>query len=286
MDDPQSIVLSACRRLLRPVIRLLLRHGVMHRDFSEICKEIYVDIATSDYGLQGRPTNVSRTALLTGLDRKEVKRLRSQLAGRASEPSYRRSQDRLSRVLSGWHQDLDFAEDGRPRELRLTSGSGEPSFATLVQRYGGDVPVSALLKELKRASAVGEQNGRVRALTRYYMPAVTDADALRRAGSVLEDLGDTVVHNLFPTSRTRSRFEGRATNTRMPVSAAAEFREFLEMRGQQFLEEIDAWLSAHESPTSDAETAVRLGAGLYWIEDAAKEGALRWAPSKPRKDHR
>lgn len=284
MDDSQSIALAACRRLLRPVIRLLLRHGVMHRDLSEICKELYVDIASSDYGLQGRPTNVSRTALLTGLDRKEVKRLRNQLGGQPSETPHRRSQDRLSRVLSGWHQDPDFTDEGRPRELRIEASPSEPTFTALVRRYGGDVPPSALLKELKRVGAVDESHERLRALKRYYMPAATDAEALRRAGSVLEELGDTLVHNLFPTRRTKPRFERRATNIRMPVGAVAQFREFLEARGQSFLEEVDAWLSAHEAPPDHSAPVVRLGAGLYWIEDTRKEGALRWVPRKQKKD--
>ena len=72
--------IAAGRRILRSLIRMMIKHGVMHREFVELTKEIYVEIASSDYGLRGRPTNAARMALLTGLDRKEVRRIRKKLA--------------------------------------------------------------------------------------------------------------------------------------------------------------------------------------------------------------
>lgn len=270
--DPRSLVLAACRQLLRPIVRLLLRYGVMQRDFSELCKEVFVEVATREYGLQGRPTNVSRTALLTGLDRKEVRRIRELLDATVDDSQSPSRQDRLTRVLSGWHQDPEFSRDGVPLELPMAGLAAEASFTALVQRYGGDVPAVALLKELKRAGAVAEQAERLRALTRYYMPAATDAAALQRAGGVLEDLGNTVVHNLLPAPREpQPRFEGRATNPTIAPAALPEFRELLEQRGQAFLEEIDAWLTAHEAAPDDATPRLRLGVGIYGIQDPPKK---------------
>jgi hypothetical protein len=266
-DRPQEPVLSAWKRLLRPIVRLLLRQGVMHGDASELLKELFVEVATADYGLQRRPTNVSRTALLTGLDRKEVRRIRETWAERA--PPVLGRQDRLSRVLSGWYLDPEFSNAGEPADLPAASDS-EVSFLELAQRYGGDVPASALLKELKRAGSVVETDGRVRPVKRYYMPAAADENAVIRAGSVFEDLGNTLVHNLAPTRKAPARFEGRATNLAVPVDAVPEFREFFEKRGQQFLEEVDVWLTAHEAHERAQDERVRLGAGLYWIEGGAE----------------
>ena len=85
----------------------MIKHGVMHREFVELTKEIYVEIASSDYGLRGRPTNAARMALLTGLDRKEVRRIRKKLDQGAAAPEPAHQQDRIARVLAGWHQDGD-----------------------------------------------------------------------------------------------------------------------------------------------------------------------------------
>jgi hypothetical protein len=101
------------------------------------------------------------------------------------------------------------------------------------------------------------------------MPATTDAAAMQRAGSVLEDLGNTVVHNLSAAQKA-PRFEGRATNPLVATSAAREFHAFLEQRGQRFLEEVDAWLSAHEAAPGNEEETTRVGVGVYLIQDATK----------------
>ncbi len=263
-------VLTACRRLLRPLVRILLRHGVPYRQLAALCKEVYVEVASGDYGLRGRPTNVSRMALLTGLDRKEIKRLRDEQRDGHRTNERQARQDRLSRVLSAWYQDPEFSLRGRPIDLPLDGGL---SFALLAERYAGDVPATTLLKELKRAGAVvGGEGGLLRAVRRYYMPAQTDSAALERAGSVLEDLGSTVAHNLLRGDSGVPRFERRATNTRMDATGTAKFREFIEREGQEFLERVDAWLSTHEVPPDyDTKPTNRLGVGLYWIEDPRKK---------------
>jgi hypothetical protein len=271
MTDTRSdtrAVLAACRRLLRPVMRILLRHGVMYREFADLIKALYVEVASAEFGLRGRPTNVARTSLLTGLDRKEIKRLRD--AARAPElapASDQSRQSRLARVLSAWHQDPAFGAEGEPEPLPVNAAGG-PSIAALVRAYGGDVPVSTVLKELVRIGAVTEQpDGRYRPIRRYYMPLQADTAALARAGSVLEDIGATVAHNLLRSPAAAARFEGRATNVMMDADAIKAFRQYVEEQGQQFLERIDEWLTAHESRDAPAGERLRLGLGLYWIED-------------------
>ena len=59
-------VIKSCRYLLLPVVRFLLRHGVTWSEFRDLSKDAYVHVARSDYGIQGRPTNNARTAILTG----------------------------------------------------------------------------------------------------------------------------------------------------------------------------------------------------------------------------
>ena len=66
-----SQALAAARQWLRPAIYVLLRCGVPWREFAELAKSVYVEIASERFGKRGRPTNVSRTAMLTGLPRRE-----------------------------------------------------------------------------------------------------------------------------------------------------------------------------------------------------------------------
>jgi hypothetical protein len=267
-----SHLATACRRLLRPIVRMLIRGGLPYREFADIAKTVYVDVASRDYGKYGRPTNAARVAILTGLSRKEVSRLRRERAdegegGQADEGYFTTA----SRVLAGWHQDPAFtAADGQPLPLNVDAEA--PSVLALLKRYGGDMPPVALLGELEHVGAVGrDADGRWRALKRYYMPAQLDATAISRSGSVLEDLGSTVAHNLFRQPGERARFEGRATNGHVATSATKAFGQLVESEGQALLQRIDDWLTEHEIGEEGSEhgsrPGKRLGLGIYWIED-------------------
>lgn len=259
-------ILDACRLWLRPIVRWLMKSGVTWKEFAELSREVFVDTATDDFGLRGRPTNVSRVALLTGLTRREVRRIRSA----ASDRPMVAADDALnhaSRVLSGWHLDAEFLEqDGRPRVLTATGPS--PSFEVLLKRYAGDIPTTALVKELVKSGSIERlPDGAFRVLRRYYMPRPMDGQAVERAGSVLADLATTIEHNLSRTEREPSRFEGRAQNRQIDPRHLPAFRAFVEREAQGILERVDDWLAAHESESAASAATLRLGIGVYAIHD-------------------
>jgi len=263
-------------RLVRPVVRILLRHGISLRELSELCKRVCVSVATNDLDDNGKPMNTSRVALLTGMTRRDVRQVRLSLD--ADEQHTLGRMNSATRLLAGWFQDADFLDnDGRPMQLQLLAPF--PSFTDLSKRYAGDIPVTAVVKELKRAAAIEElENGMLVAKTRYYMPGhdtPARPEAMIRAGSVYQDLGNTVDYNLGRVADAPTRFERRATNARVGVEAVAEFHQFIEDQGQKFLELVDQWLSEHEvrEDEPDQTQTVRLGLGAYWIEGPNIEGA-------------
>ena len=259
--------LTACRLWLRPVARWLMRSGITWKEFAELSRETFVHTAFDEFGIRGRPTNVSRVALLTGLSRRDVRRVREEVvdgAGSVAEDSL----NHASRVLSGWHLDRDFIEpDGRPRILPAR-GEGA-SFEVLLRRYAGDIPGTALVKELVKSGSIERlDDGTYRVVRRYYMPRQMDDRAVERAGSVLADLASTVEYNLSREPRDPSRFEGRAQNRHVDKRNLPAFRAFVEREAQGLLERVDDWLALNEAdaPGSGTET-VRLGVGVYAIQD-------------------
>lgn len=269
MSDAKGSATTALRLLFRPVARIMLRAGVNWRELADVCKATYVEVATEDFGIRGRPTNISRVAILTGLTRREVRRLRTLL--QEDNPEIFERMNYATRVLSGWYQDKEFlGADGMPVTLPRT---GEKrSFEALCNKYSGDVAATTMLKELKHVGAVEEgTDGTLTAKTRYYMPASMDPERMLSSGSVLEDIGYTVAYNLQRSDKDPGRFDRRATNTRMPASALPKFREFIAKEGQAFLEVVDAWLSEHEIDDGDDKDSIRLGLGAYWIEGRKRE---------------
>ena len=264
MPQPnRQVIETACRALLKPVVSFLLKCGLQWRDFAAISKSVFVEVASREYGLGGRPTNVSRVAILTGIGRKDVKKLRE-----ARSPHARSRDDKATgatAVLSGWHQDPDFLDDaGKP--CALTMEQGPHSFHRLCERYAGDIPAVALLKELKRVGAMTEANGQLIVASRSYMPSHADPQWLISAARTLQDLGNNINHNLEAGEKNPSQFLGRAMNSHVKASDVAAFREFLEAHGQAFLEKIDDWLTEHSAEPDSGVSQVRLGIGLFAIK--------------------
>ena len=266
--SPRETALAACRILLRPIVRVLLKCGVTWKDFAEASKGVFVRAATDDFGVHRRPANMSRVAILTGLNRREVKKQRD-LELSETEPELS-TMSNATRVLSGWHQDPEFVDQNQV-PLELPMNGEHQSFEALLKRYCGDIPPVAMLKELKKVGAIeGPWRGKLKVLKRYYMPSDLDSTTILRIGEIIRDLGDNALYNVSREPGKPSRFEGRASNSRLPRKAAAEFRQLIDQHGQEFLEFVDDWLTKHEFSDEGKDTTTantRLGVGIYLIED-------------------
>jgi hypothetical protein len=257
-------LLAALGFLLEPVVLLLLKNGVSWPDFADVAKAKFVEVATTQFGMRGRPANMSRVAILTGLDRREVSRLRHQPDADVQP----RAVCRPTLVLEGWHRDSEFIDaNGRPVALEIDGK--QQSFEALARRHAPSIPHIAMLKQLRAVGAVTDlPDGRVLATKRAYVPRALSDDHISLWGSVLHDVSATWEYNLMRAPAARSRFERRAVNVRVDARALPAFQDFLEAEGQAFLERVDDWLSAHES-TEDPSTgrSLRLGVGVYHIGD-------------------
>ncbi len=156
MTPSKSRVLRALKKTMIPIARMLMRSNVDCKQFIEVAKLAFVEVATDEYGIRDRKTNVSRVAILTGLTRKDVSRVRANMADREELRDVLPSAS--ERLLSGWHEDEDFLDgEAKPRTLYY-DGPGA-TFLELLNRYTGDVPVGAMQKELTKAGLIEEQKG-------------------------------------------------------------------------------------------------------------------------------
>ncbi len=141
---------KALFKLLQPLARLCLRSGFGYREYCELSKAAFVTVAAEDYGVHGRPTNVSRIAAMTGLTRKEVSRIRRKVDNGGATDTERASP--LLEVIAAWQSEKEFCDSsGKPRRLPLEGKRG--SFHSLVRQFAGDIPDGAMRKELERIGA-------------------------------------------------------------------------------------------------------------------------------------
>jgi hypothetical protein len=263
-------ILDALERLLEPIVLLLLKSGITWREFADLAKVKFVQVATKEFGIRGRPTNASRVAILTGVDRRDVRKLR---VSAAEQPALDLGfMSKPTQVLDGWFHDPNFRNpSGEPRDLEVSEG--EDSFAALVRRYTPGIPHVAMIKELRAVGAVEElPDGRLRVLKRNYIPRELTDNQIRLWGSVLQDVGTTLEHNLMRKESAPPRFERRALSLSVDPRARREFEEFLAIEGQAFLERVDEWLASHqiEQDSAESQVRVRLGVGVYEISQGER----------------
>ena len=262
-------LLEALGRVLEPVVLLLLKSGITWKEFSNLAKEKFVTVATEAFGKRGRPTNVSRVAILTGLNRNDVARLRTPRERPGNEQGF---MSKPTQLLHAWYHDPRYLDpSGKPRDLEIEGADG--SFAELVRQYAPGIPVVAMIKELRAAGALGDAEGkRLRALKRSYIPHELNENLVRLWGSVLQDHGTTFEHNLYRDEADPPRFERRAISLRVDPKSLPQFREVLEREGQAFLERMDDWINAHQvnSSTDEQGIGIRLGVGVYHIQDRTR----------------
>jgi hypothetical protein len=149
--QPPAGLIQALRRLLRPLARLLIANQIGLPYLIELLKGVYLEAAERHFRLQqGRMTD-SRLSLLTGVHRKDVKRLRNGDAQAATASQRVSLGARLIGLWSGRPEYLD--EQGRPRALSLTE------FEEMVQSISRDVRPRTVLDEWRRLGYVTMEPG-------------------------------------------------------------------------------------------------------------------------------
>jgi len=240
-DRTGEVLSAAIARILRPLVRILLRHGMPFGAFADLAKRIYVEVASSgEFHLDRRKQTVSRLAVITGLTRKEVRRVAELPAASAREETER--YNRAARVITGWAHDARFQDErGEPRALTPDS-----EFAELVRLFSGDMPSRAVLDELLRVGAVArDDDGRVSLRIRAYVPAATETATLEILGTDVAALSATIDHNMASASEA-AWFQRKVLYDNLPEEALPLLRALAAGKGQQLLEQLNAEIRVHD----------------------------------------
>ncbi len=266
-----SALNSAVCRLLRPLVRLLLRNGMAYADFTALVRKTYVEVAADDFELPGRKQSVSRVSVLTGINRKEVKRI-------LSEPSdiTPPENNRAARVISGWMRDDEFTDaSGQPRSLSWGDNSSEATFEALVKKFSGDMTARSVLDELRRVGAVSFKDNIVSLTATGYVPSTSNEELLRLSGIGIADLLDTIDHNLS-TENSATRLQLTVAYDDVPKDGVELFRNLSKEKSIELLNYLDSFLATQDrsvNPSVSGDGKYRTGLGIYYFEEALPNDA-------------
>jgi hypothetical protein len=193
---PPPALLAALRQLLRPLVRLLLEHNVQYGVLTALLKTLYVEVANRDFPLEGKQQTDSRVSLLSGVHRKEVRRLRGAAPeGEEAPPAVTLG----AQLVLLWTSSPRYRDrSGHARPLpRTAERRGEASFEELVASVNTDIrPRSVLDEWLRLGVAHLDDEGRVCLNTEAFVPAHGFDEKAFYFGRNLREHVAAAAHNL------------------------------------------------------------------------------------------
>ena len=268
--EARKQLLYALRRVLRPIVRLLIRAGVRFDEFADLARGVYVESAIRDSNpLFGTPTR-ERIAVVAGVTRQQVDYyIDNDGALPSADPTMAAV---LLEVLQKWHTDPHYVGPySIPLELEFDAPSGR-CVRSLVGMVDPKANPGLLLEELIRVGSViysGEKH--FRAVSRaFMMPESMSPQQIEYFGNALTRLATTLEHNMDPKN-TEKRLERFVVADRgLPMEAISAFEEYARAKAADFLVDLDNWLIPYSSSDSASDERISTGLNVFLYVEPPK----------------
>jgi hypothetical protein len=281
-DNVKTALSVSIKRLMRPLVKIMLREGLTYSHFAAIAQMAFVESAARDFAGKGMKSPASSICALTGMPLEQVKTVvREHEQFEAS--ALLEAENPFARVLHGWHNDRDYVGPyGFPIDLPFDTGPR--NFTVLSGRHAAGVSPETILEELKRVGAVTEVGANVwKPLKQEYIEPSLSPVNLKRMASLVESLLATLENNTNSRRASTDLFE-RTVNVDSPLSMSQllALQAHMQSVGAQFLQRVDrfAAVDLQEKMGTKPGERVDINVGLecfLFVEPKIDSIALREA---------
>jgi Family of unknown function (DUF6502) len=283
-NDPlKEATITALKRVIGPLVGLMIDTGVTAHEFSHLVRDSSVRTAVKRVEKETGRDSKSRVAIITGLPRSEVARI---LKSDDVSPGKRLGPHPSRRVLAAWYDDPRFlTANGDPAVLSIFGK--RRSFEQLVAKYGRGIPVRAMLDELTQIDAVERlADQRVKAKSRIPILTGLTSNAVAVIGERTRDLLETLISNL--RHKSNPLFEGTALVDEADLEMVTLIRREIAEQGTSFITSANSLFDRSRiktSRTNAKKTAkCRVGVTVYYFQDDIEDnGELRPAAAYGRR---
>lgn len=264
-------LLHSFRRVLRPLIRVLIRSGVRYDEFLELIRGVYVESAVRDgLGDIAKPTR-AKVSVSTGVPRREVDRFIDNDGALPAAP--RTLTKTIAEVLNAWHTDPQFVGPyGIPLELEVRGHKGR-AFSDLVRSVDPSAnPVLVLDELLRLRTVVWSGETHVRIVSRAFIPVEEMSPAqLEFFGNALTRLANTLQFNL-DTANSQKRLERSVQSDKgLPLEVVPVFEKHVRERVTELLTDLDDWMSPYAAQLQPGAQVEKVGLAVFQFVDSQAE---------------
>lgn len=266
-SEVDNLLLQALRRLMRPMVRLFIRKNIPLQVFTDLMKEMYVNIAEESLETAGIRATDSQISLMTGVHRRDVRMYRDQ------SPDTGREIENVSisaEIVATWlGNPLFMGAEGQPAPLPYTNEANpEFSFTALAEAVSKDVRPRAILDEMLRQNTVrhDEITDNVWLNQEAFIPQEGWAEKLYYLGRNGEDHLEAAVTNVLspkPPFLDRSVYYSNLTE-----QSVETLQKLSREQGMKLLRNVNR--RAHELFEADQgkpDAKFRMTFGAYFFSD-------------------
>jgi Family of unknown function (DUF6502) len=254
-------LLYALRRVLRPIVRILIRAGIRFDEFAELARGVYVESAIRDGLDHASNLTRARISVVTGVTRQQVNYyIDNDGALPSASPTLAGV---LVEVLQKWHTDPQYVGPyGIPLELEFEVSSGR-SFRSLVSMVDAKASPGIVLEELLRVGSVTYSGEKYfRAVSRYFMmPEPMSPQQVEYFGNTLTRLAKTLEFNMSPRNSEKRLERFVVADRGLPAEVLPQFATYARDRTSEFLLDLDDWLTPYSS-SDDRDPSPRVATGV------------------------
>jgi len=241
-EEHAALALREAAVLMTPIARWLLRNGVPYTAFVNTLKAVFVDVARAELERAGREATFSALSLLSGVHRKELRKLAIEPTA-AARGEAARGGPLASQVFTRWLTARRYRlRDGGPKPLpRIGSGV---SFESLAREVSQDVHPRTVLDELTRLGLVRVDGELVVPVSASFTPSRRLDELTTLFAANASDHIAAAVHNL--TEPGRRFLEQSVFADGLSDASVEQLRE----------KAVAMWLAAFEAMVRDATERV------------------------------
>lgn len=259
---PPPLLVSAIKKILRPLVKLMLSYQITYPYLIGILKSIYVELAENEFQVDGKRASDSRINLLTGVHRKDVKRLRSESR---QETEFPENISTGAQLVGEWLGSKEFTDsDGKPRPLTLKTEAGKASdFDDLVTKVcKQDIRPRVILDEWLRLGIAHIENDELVLNTGAFTPDKGFDEKAFFFGKNLQDHISAGSENLLGSSPPY--FDRSVYYDKLSETSVQELAQLADQLGMQALTKMNKEaLSRQRGDKGKPQSSFRINFGIF-----------------------
>jgi hypothetical protein len=275
-NKTQVALVKAVVMLCRPLIRLLIEKGITFPQFRELMKELYVEVADKEFSLDDKKPSDSRVFVLTGVHRKDIKRIRQQ--SELADVKITSSASLSGEIVARWTSMPDYLDEkGAPRRLAKSGKTDEASFEQLVSSVSKDVRPKVILEEWLRLGIVRMNDDHVALNKSAFVTNKEFKEMAYYLGHNVHDHMASCVNNIL--ANEDPMLERSVYYACLTESSVNELNAVASKKGDELLQHLNKQaIKLYDADKDKDDATYRMRLGVYWyqaqlddVQDTGKE---------------